>query len=142
MSPSGWVLPTAGRISSVYGNRVNPVTGRYSFHAGVDIAGGCGLPIYAAQSGTVGYSGTYGGYGNYIAINHGGGVTTAYGHIVNGGLLVSRGQTVQAGQIIARVGSTGQSTGCHLHYEVRSGSMTGSTQNPVAFMAARGVGIG
>ncbi|HXD60550.1 MAG TPA: M23 family metallopeptidase, partial [Lacisediminihabitans sp.] len=80
-----------------------------------------------------------GGYGNYIRINHGGGLTTAYGHIVNGGILVSVGQSVSAGQQIARIGSTGESTGCHLHFETRPG---GVATNPVPFMAARGITLG
>ena len=85
------------------------------------------------------YSGWNGGYGNYIRIDHGGGVTTAYGHIVNGGLLVSMGQEVSVGQNIARVGTTGSSTGCHLHYEVRN---NGVTTDPVSYMRNEGIGLG
>ncbi|GAB3142780.1 hypothetical protein GCM10027057_27160 [Marisediminicola antarctica] len=136
-SPSGsWVRPSSGYVSSSYGFRVNPYSGVYAFHAGTDVGAGCGYPIYAASSGTVTYSGWSGGYGNYVSINHGGGLSTAYAHIANGGLLVSRGQSVGAGQLIALVGSTGGSTGCHLHYEVRRG---GATVDPVQFMRAQGV---
>jgi len=105
-------------------------------HDGIDLAPGCNSPIYAATSGTVTFAGLTGGYGNYIQISHGGGVSTAYGHIVNGGIKVSRGQRVVAGQLIALVGSTGNSTGCHLHFETRVG---GASTNPVPFMSARGV---
>ena len=116
-----------------------PCSGCSSFHEGVDLGAGCGAPIYAAHAGTIAYAGLYGGYGNYIRINHGGGVTTAYGHIVNGGILVSSGQQVGAGQVIARVGSTGHSTGCHLHFEVR---INGTPTDPVSYMSARGISLG
>ncbi|WP_396599153.1 peptidoglycan DD-metalloendopeptidase family protein [Frigoribacterium sp. R86507] len=133
---SGWVRPSAGYMSSGYGMRVNPVTGVYRMHDGIDLAPGCNSPIYAATSGTVTFAGQASGYGNYIQVSHGGGVSTAYGHIVNGGIKVSRGQSVVAGQLIALVGSTGNSTGCHLHFETRVG---GASTNPVPFMSARGV---
>lgn len=136
-SPSGaWVRPSAGYVSSSYGYRVNPYSGVYAFHAGTDVGAGCGYPIYAAASGTVSYSGWNGGYGNFISIGHSGGISTSYAHIVNGGLLVSRGQSVSAGQLIALVGTTGGSTGCHLHFEVRR---SGATVDPVQFMRSQGV---
>jgi murein DD-endopeptidase MepM/ murein hydrolase activator NlpD len=134
-----WARPAGGYISSNYGARVAPCAGCSSFHEGVDLAAGCGAPIYAAHAGTVAYAGLYGGYGNYIRINHGGGITTAYGHIVDGGILVRSGQQVAVGQVIARVGSTGHSTGCHLHFEVR---IDGTPTNPVSFMSARGISLG
>jgi murein DD-endopeptidase MepM/ murein hydrolase activator NlpD len=134
-----WARPAGGYISSNYGARVAPCAGCSSFHEGVDLAAGCGAPIYAAHAGTVAYAGLYGGYGNYIRINHGGGITTAYGHIVDGGILVRSGQQVAVGQVIARVGSTGHSTGCHLHFEVR---INGTPTNPVSFMSARGISLG
>lgn len=99
---------------------------------------GCSTPIYAASSGTVSYAGYYGGYGNYVRISHGGGVSTAYGHIVNGGIRVANGQSVVAGQLIALVGSTGNSTGCHLHFETR---INGNSTDPVPFMSARGISL-
>jgi len=134
----GWVRPSGGYMSSPYGYRINPVTGVYKLHDGVDLAPGCSTPIYAASSGTVSYAGYYGGYGNYVRISHGGGVSTAYGHIVNGGIRVANGQSVAAGQLIALVGSTGNSTGCHLHFETR---INGGSTDPVPFMSARGVSL-
>jgi murein DD-endopeptidase MepM/ murein hydrolase activator NlpD len=136
---SGWVRPGGGSITSVYGYRVNPVTGAWAFHDGIDLGSGCSTAIVAATAGTVEYVGWFGGYGNYVRIDHGGGVKTAYGHIVHGGFRVTKGQRVSAGQLVALVGSTGNSTGCHLHYETHVGS---STTNPVPFMAARGVSLG
>jgi murein DD-endopeptidase MepM/ murein hydrolase activator NlpD len=138
ISAAGWARPSAGHISSPYGYRIDPYTGIYALHEGTDLAPGCGSPIYAAHSGTVILAGPYGGYGNYVRIRNSddGSYWTAYGHIVNGGILVHIGQTVQVGQNIARVGSTGMSTGCHLHFEVYH---NGSTIDPVPFMRAHGV---
>lgn len=137
-SASGWVRPAGGHMTSPYGWRVNPATGIYALHGGTDLGNACGSPIYAAHAGKVIYTGVYGGYGNFVQIanNDGTGVSTAYGHIINGGTLVAIGQTVSAGQQIAKVGSTGQSTGCHLHFEVR---VNNASQDPVPFMRARGV---
>ncbi|GGL83147.1 hypothetical protein GCM10009706_22230 [Curtobacterium citreum] len=137
-SGTGWVRPAGGYVISPYGYRVHPITGRVTKHDGLDLTSGCSTAIVAASAGTVDYVGWYGGYGNYVRINHGGGVKTAYGHIVNGGFRVSPGQQVSAGQLIALVGSTGNSTGCHLHYEVH---INGATTDPAPFMAARGVGF-
>jgi murein DD-endopeptidase MepM/ murein hydrolase activator NlpD len=135
-SPSGWVRPSAGKVSSPYGWRINPVTNEAALHAGTDLAPGCNAPIFAAHSGTITFAGPNGGYGNFILMNNGAGIFTGYGHIVAGGILVRSGQSVVAGQQIARVGSTGQSTGCHLHFEVRP---HGVAVNAGPFMAARGV---
>jgi murein DD-endopeptidase MepM/ murein hydrolase activator NlpD len=132
----GWVRPASGYVISPYGYRVHPIYGNVIKHDGTDLASGCSTPIVAASAGTVDYVGWYGGYGNYVRINHGNGVQTAYGHIVNGGFRVSTGQQVSAGQLIALVGSTGQSTGCHSHIEVH---INGATTDPVPFMSARGV---
>lgn len=132
----GWVRPASGYVISPYGYRVHPIYGTVIKHDGTDLASGCSTPIVAASAGTVDYVGWYGGYGNYVRINHGNGVQTAYGHIVNGGFRVSTGQQVSAGQLIALVGSTGQSTGCHSHIEVH---INGATTDPVPFMSARGV---
>ena len=138
VSSGGWARPAGGYISSPYGYRIDPYTGAYALHAGTDLAAGCGSPIYAAHSGTVVLAGPYGGYGNYIRIQNDGDSSyeTAYGHIVDGGILVSVGQSVQVGQNIARVGSTGMSTGCHLHFEIHH---NGGTQDPVPFMRSMGV---
>jgi len=135
---SGWVRPAAGFQSSPYGLRVDPYTHVYTLHAGVDLAPGCYSPIYAAASGTVTFAANGGGYGNEVILDNGGGISTAYGHIVNGGIMVSAGQHVVAGQQIAQVGSTGWSTGCHLHFETR---VNGAAVDPVPFMAARGISV-
>ena len=136
VSSSGWTRPSGGNISSGFGMRVNPVTHAYILHAGTDLAAACGTPIFAATSGTVSYAGWYGGYGNFVLLDNGGGVTTGYGHQPNGGITVSVGQHVEVGQQIGHVGSTGNSTGCHLHFETRVG---GTPANPVDFMAQRGI---
>ncbi len=137
---AGWALPTIGVITSPYGYRYDPAQGYiWAMHYGDDIAHGCLQPIYAATAGTVVYAGIYSDYGNYIMINHGGGIETAYGHIANGETFVHVGQHVGAGQNIARTGSTGASTGCHLYFAVM---VNGSWVNPVPFMAARGITIG
>jgi murein DD-endopeptidase MepM/ murein hydrolase activator NlpD len=136
----GWALPTAGRITSPWGYRYDPADGyRWAMHYGDDIADGCLMPIYAAHSGTVTFAGRYGDIGNQIVINNGGGVSTAYGHIANGETFVHPGQPVAAGQNIARTGSTGISTGCHLYFQV---SVGGGWVDPVPFMRARGITIG
>ena len=111
-------------ITSPYGTRVHPVTGKVRTHAGLDIGAAHGTNIYAAAAGTVLVSGwNTGGYGNYVVIDHGGGLTTLYAHCSS--LLVSAGQKVSRGQVIAKVGSTGMSTGPHLHFEVlKNGSHT------------------
>ncbi|MFZ7087210.1 M23 family metallopeptidase [Curtobacterium sp. RRHDQ10] len=135
---SGWVRPSGGGQTSPFGYRIDPYNHAYALHAGVDLAPSCGAPIYAAHAGTVLFAANGGGYGNEVILDNGGGVSTAYGHIVNGGFLVQQGQTVQAGQQIARVGSTGWSTGCHLHFETR---VNGAAVDPVPFMAARGISV-
>jgi murein DD-endopeptidase MepM/ murein hydrolase activator NlpD len=136
----GWALPTAGVITSPWGYRNDPAQGyRWAMHYGDDIAHGCLQPIYAATAGTVTYAGIYSDYGNYITINHGGGVSTSYGHIASGQTFVHVGQTVQAGQNIARTGSTGASTGCHLYFAVM---VNGGWVDPVPFMRARGINLG
>ena len=109
-------------------------------HNGTDIAGmGCGAPIYAARQGTVTYAGPNGTLGNYVQIAHDDGSSTGYGHIMSGGIGVRIGQAVDPGQPIARVGSTGGSTGCHLHFIVRVG---GNLTDPVPFMRSRGITLG
>lgn len=114
-----WPLPGHYVITSKYGNRLHPVLKKYSLHTGVDIAGsGCnGDPVVAAAAGTV-IKATYSNsYGNYVVIDHGGGITTLYAH--SSKLLVKTGDKVKAGQEIMKVGTTGYSTGPHLHFEVR-----------------------
>ncbi|RKR75711.1 M23 family metallopeptidase [Frondihabitans australicus] len=135
-SSSGWTKPAGGYITSGYGWRVDPYTHVRALHAGTDLGASCGSPILAAASGTVIYAGPYGGYGNFVLIDNGNNISTGYGHIVDGGIMVAVGQQVTVGQQIARVGSTGWSTGCHLHFETRVG---GVATDAVPFMAARGV---
>lgn len=107
------------RISSTFGTRVHPITGKRHTHTGIDFASPQGTDIFAAEAGVVITSKRTSGYGNCIIIDHGNGLWTLYGHIRNGGLLVKEGQSVKKGQKIAEVGSTGNSTGPHLHFEVR-----------------------
>lgn len=136
----GWSRPSTGYISSGFGYRYHPIYHRWMLHSGTDIAGqGCGAPIHAAHSGTVVYAGWNGTLGNYVQIDHGDGTSSGYGHIVNGGILVHYGQWVKAGQVIAHVGTTGASTGCHLHFIIR---VHGQLTNPVPFMRARGISLG
>jgi murein DD-endopeptidase MepM/ murein hydrolase activator NlpD len=136
ISATGWARPAGGHISSPFGFRLNPYTKSYAFHAGTDLAANCNSPIFAAHGGTVTYAGWNGGYGNFILIENGDGISTGYGHIVNGGVHVAIGQTVGVGQPIALVGSTGHSTGCHLHFEVRNG---GIATDAVPFMRGNGI---
>lgn len=112
-----WPLATKGRISSPFGNRMHPILKENRFHSGMDIAVPSGTEVRAADRGKVLISGWNGGYGYYIAIDHGNGLSTAYAH--NSRLLVKEGDLVAQGQAIAKSGSTGLSTGPHLHFEVR-----------------------
>ncbi len=123
-----WPLPGYTSTSSAYGWRIHPIYGTRKFHAGEDIPAPSGVPIVAAQSGTVTTAGWVSGYGNYTVINHGGGVMTAYGH--QSAIQVSVGQAVSAGEQIGLVGSTGNSTGPHLHFEVY---VNGATQDPKSY---------
>lgn len=138
---SGWARPSSGWRSSGYGARTVQCGNSYcssGFHYGVDLAAGCGAGIYAASAGRVVYAAWNGGYGNYIKIDHGGGIGTGYGHIRNGGIFVSNGQWVEAGQLIASEGNTGNSFGCHVHFETY---VNGGTVNPIYFMADRGISV-
>ncbi|WP_174722276.1 MULTISPECIES: M23 family metallopeptidase [Cryobacterium] len=138
----GWAVPAGGRITDGYGPRA-VICGdngcSKGFHSGTDLGTGCGAGIYAASSGTVVYAGTYGTYGNFVLIQHANGVSTGYAHIRSGGIFVSNGQSVSAGQNIASSGETGAASGCHLHFEVRT---NGSQINPAPFMADRGAALG
>ena len=138
---SGWARPSSGWRTSGYGPRtVQCGTGYCSsgYHRGVDLASGCGSAIYAAHPGRVVYAGPNGGYGNYIKLDHGGGIGTGYAHIQNGGILVRNGQNVSAGQLIALEGNTGNSFGCHLHFETY---VNGYPVNPIIFMSQRGISV-
>lgn len=125
-----WPLSGYHSITSKFGMRTHPVTGIYKLHTGVDISGSGvnGKPILAANSGRVIKAGYNTGYGNYVVIDHGGGYSTLYGHASR--LNVSKGQTVSRGAVIAYVGSTGYSTGPHLHFEIiKNGEYT----NPLSY---------
>nr|WP_326214520.1 peptidoglycan DD-metalloendopeptidase family protein [uncultured Oscillibacter sp.] len=121
--------PTSGRITSYFGGRSSPGGIGSTNHKGIDIAGSYGTPIYAADGGTVTYAGWMGGYGYLVQISHGNGYVTYYGH--NSSLLVSVGDHVYKGQQIARMGSTGNSTGNHCHFEVR---YNGVAKNPLNYL--------
>jgi len=125
----GFPLTSYTRVSSPYGYRIHPITGTKKMHTGIDYAAPYGTAILAAEDGVVLTSGWVGGYGYCVSINHGDGYVTLYGHCSS--LLVSSGQSVKKGQTIAKVGSTGNSTGNHLHFEVRIG---GKTVNPASYL--------
>ncbi len=124
-----WPAPSYTYISSPYGYRIHPVYGTKKYHSGLDLAAPGGSPILAAADGTVKFAGWNGGYGYCIILDHGGGIQTLYGH--SSKLLVSAGQTVTRGQKIALVGTTGTSTGNHLHFEVLN---NGSTTDPMPYL--------
>jgi murein DD-endopeptidase MepM/ murein hydrolase activator NlpD len=115
-TPSVW--PVVGKLESGFGGRRNPFGGSsYEFHSGQDIDAATGDPVVAGASGKVTFVGWQNGYGQLIVIDHGGGLTTRYGHLSH--IDVSQGQWIERSQFIGRVGSTGRSTGPHLHYEIR-----------------------
>lgn len=125
--PSIW--PIEGFITSRFGGRADPFTGRSEQHKGLDISARTGTPIYAPGKGTVIFSGVENGYGNSVLLQHGGGITTRYAHMSR--RAVSEGQTVQRGDVIGYVGSTGRSSGPHLHYEVR---LNGVNVDPLRYI--------
>ena len=141
-SAGSWIRPTVGTVTSGYGSRWGTP------HAGVDIAGPRGTPVYAAADGTVttaactsAYCDRDGslslpGYGNLVELDHGGGVTTRYGHL--SAYTVAAGQRVGAGTLIGFQGSTGNSTGVHVHFEVR---LDGAAVDPIPWLADRGVDL-
>lgn len=140
ISASGWARPVSGYITSPYGYRWHPIYGDWRLHTGVDLSGGgCNAPIRAAHSGVVTYAGWNGSLGYYVQIDHRDGTSSGYGHIVAGGIGVGIGQSVDPGQVIAKVGTTGDSTGCHLHFIMR---VNGSLVDPVPFMRDRGITLG
>jgi len=118
--------PAIGPITSEFGMRYHPLSGRYTMHTGIDIGVPTGYPVHAAADGIVYFAGwNSGGYGNLVMIDNGSGIVTMYAH--NSGFAVSAGQVVHRGDIIAYAGSTGNSTGPHVHFEVR---VNGAPQNP------------
>lgn len=126
---SGFIRPSGGSVTSPYGYRTHPITGVRHLHGGIDFNGGG--PIVAAQSGTVTVSGYHSSWGYYVKINHGNGLETLYAHMQAGSLAVTVGQQVSQGQQLGIMGSTGDSTGVHLHFEVYKG---GSRVNPASYL--------
>ena len=123
----GLMMPVNGRVTSLYGQRFHPVLGYSRMHAGVDFGASWGSPIIATAPGMVSFSGYHGGHGNYVRLEHGGGLGTGYGHMSR--IAVAPGTRVRAGEVIGYVGSTGLSTGPHLHYEMYQ---NGRTVNPLS----------
>lgn len=126
-----WPVPTSTRITSPFTRRINPINGQMEKHNGIDIGAPCGTPIVAAANGKVLYSGPARGYGQWIVLDHGGGLTTIYGHMYAEDRLVNVGEQVKRGQLIAYVGANGQATGCHLHFQVEQ---NGTPVNPGPFL--------
>lgn len=126
-TPSIW--PTEGWVSSPFGRRRSPFTGRRDFHKGIDISNRTGTPIYSTADGRVSFTGAGPGYGNNIIISHGAGVVTRYAHMKR--YIVKKGQRVKRGELVGYMGNTGRSTGPHLHYEVR---LNGVCLNPKRFI--------
>ncbi|MGY1804874.1 peptidoglycan DD-metalloendopeptidase family protein [Blastococcus sp. SYSU D00922] len=131
---AGAIAPTTGRVTSCYGNRWG------TLHAGVDIAAPIGTPVFTPADGIVLQAGPASGFGLAVAVQHGDGTITLYGHVNQ--MFVSAGQVVTAGQQIAEVGNRGQSTGPHLHFEVHTGGLYANRVNPVPWLSARGISLG
>ena len=127
-SPEGFIMPAGGWITSGFGTRRHPILGTVRNHAGVDISGRTGNPVWAVQSGVVITAGSLGGYGKTVIVDHGG-YTTLYAHM--NAIHVSAGDRVSQGTRVGDIGSTGLSTGPHLHFEVRIG---GVAQNPAKYL--------
>ncbi len=141
VSDAGWTRPSDGWISDGYGPRTPIWTGygwSNPFHRGLDFAASCGSGMYAASGGRVSFTGWDGGLGYHIEIDHGGGIISTYSHIQRGGILVRWGAEVGPGEKIALTGTTGTSTGCHLHFMIY---VKGSTVNPKTYLRSKGVGI-
>ncbi len=132
----GWTLPSTANVTSQYGWRVDPINGQSKLHAGTDFSGGCGTPIFAAAAGEVTrvFTDIYGGW--IIEIDHGGGIITWSVHSYANGIAVKSGDQVAAGQQIAVEGSSGHSTGCHLHFELH---VDGDPVDALQFLQSQGV---
>jgi murein DD-endopeptidase MepM/ murein hydrolase activator NlpD len=125
--PNAW--PVRGWISSGFGDRNSPLTGRQGFHTGVDIANDMGSPIHATADGQVTYAGWEGGYGKLVVVSHGNGYSSYYGHLSE--IKAAVGRQVKRGEVLGLMGATGNTTGPHLHYEVR---VFGAAVNPSQYM--------
>jgi murein DD-endopeptidase MepM/ murein hydrolase activator NlpD len=132
--PGGGIAPTTGTVTSCYGPRWG------TMHSGVDIAAPIGTPIYAPEGGVVVQAGVASGFGYAVAIQHGDGTITLYGHVNQ--YFVTAGQVVEAGRQIAEVGNRGQSTGPHLHFEVHTGGLYANRTNPTPWLTAHGISLG
>ena len=138
---TGWELPLEAKSYSItdgFGMRFDPVFHRNQLHDGVDLGAAKNTPIHAAHSGTVTLAGLNGSYGNYVGLDNGNGVTTGYGHMTSVAPGLKKGDQVTVGQVIGYVGSTGASTGNHLHFLVH---LNGKPSDPIAFMDSNGVSI-
>ena len=129
-TPSIW--PAYGWLSSTMGPRTDPITGGPDYHGGLDIAGERGQPVFATAAGTITHVGYQGDYGNLVTVDHGFGLETRYGHLLN--FSVKNGAKVQRGDLIGHVGATGRATGFHLHYEVRA---NGRLLNPLQLLTQK-----
>lgn len=129
MSRTPSTLPGRGYITSTFGTRSDPFSGGRAHHKGIDFEANIGDPVYAAADGVISYAGVKNGFGNVVEVDHGNGYSTLYGH--NSGFTVRVGDLVRAGQQIAKAGSTGRSTGPHIHFEVH---VNGTAVNPMPFL--------
>ena len=129
ISNGSWPVPGYSTVSSPFGYRIHPVLGVKKLHTGIDIPAPTGTPAVAVDSGKVIYSGVQGSYGNTVMIQHDNGLVSLYAH--NSSLVVSVGDRVKKGQVVSKIGSTGRSTGPHLHFEIR---VNGTAQNPLSYL--------
>lgn len=142
VNAKGWTAPAAGPIGSGFGPRTPicfPGGCTKPFHSGIDIINDLKTPIYAVNAGTVVAAGPNSGFGNWIVIDHGEGITTVYGHMYGNGVFVKPGQKVKAGQNIGQIGCAGTCTGAHVHFEVHR---VGTGVDPVAFLKSVDVEVG
>jgi murein DD-endopeptidase MepM/ murein hydrolase activator NlpD len=147
VTAAGWANPVTGQVTSKFGARHTGIPGASTNHAGIDLAADCLTPVFAAADGIVVDAGRVDGMGNRIRIDHGGGITTTYAHLMSGTLRVSPGDTVTGGTHIASMGGdknldplgAGTSSGCHLHFEVR---INDTATDPAAFMDERDITLG
>jgi murein DD-endopeptidase MepM/ murein hydrolase activator NlpD len=123
------IFPVRGSITSYFGKRLNPISRRWEFHKGIDIANAMGTPLVAPANGVVTFTGWKGGFGNLVILNHGYGYTTRFGHLKE--MKVQKGERVRRGEIIGYIGRTGRATGSHLHYEVL---LAGKPTNPKKYI--------
>lgn len=126
---TAFLKPTTGRFADGFGMRLHPITHLMAFHEGLDLAPGWGARVVATQDGTVRFASIRAGYGRLIVLDHGGGLTSWYGHLDE--ISVKAGQKVKRGQLIGKVGNSGRTTGPHLHFEVR---LNGKPQNPLLYL--------